>query len=153
MTNNSRTYKFSTKFCSNGSTGRVFQIVLRGRSTSTSGGNGKFCWENFFSLVTNSSPRLKMNIWYLYTGINNTVFQRFTIFILHISNRILNFLRKVDLPHIFHYFVLPWICPWFHDVSCMIHNSFFFFQTTFTNQFNLLMLFFRLKTNFFSRFY
>ena len=138
--NNSRTYECSTKCSSYVSTGKVFQILLRGRGYSLQWGGWEILLGKF---VTNSS--LTTEIEYLYTGIMNPVFQRFTIF-----SRTLISLRKNNLSHIFHCFILPWISPWFHDVSYMIHNLFF---STFPNQFNLLIFYFRLKTKLFSRFY
>ena len=52
-----------------------------------------------------------------------------------------DFLRKFDFLNLFHCFILPWIRPRFHDVSYVIHNSFFpkIEKATFTNQFNLLI--------------
>ena len=102
MTNNTRTYECSTKFSSYVTTSKVFQLSLRSRGYSPSGRDGKFCWGKF---VTKSS--LKTKIEYLYTGIINTVFQRFTTFILHTSNRVLISLRKTDVSHIFHCFFYP----------------------------------------------
>ena len=66
-------------------------------------------WEillgGFFSLVTNSSLKLRINICILELSI---LFSEDLLFILHTSNRlhksnwILNFLRKIDFSHIFH---------------------------------------------------
>ena len=106
----------------------------------------------FFAKVCKKSiPQYKAGL-----IVTNTVFQRFTVFILHTSNNTLISLRKIDLSHIFHRFILPWICPWFHDVSYMIHYSFFspkIEKATFPNEFNLLIFYFRLKTKRFRRFY
>ena len=63
VANNSRTYECSAKLCSYITTGKVFQIALRVGGIPHNGRNRKFCWgEFFFSLVTNSSLKLKMNI-------------------------------------------------------------------------------------------
>ena len=122
MTNNSRTCECSTKFCSYVTTVRVFQIARRGRGYSPQWGNGKYRWGIILSLVPNSNLKLKINICILELSI---LFSKEYGFILHTSNRILTFLRKTDLSHIFHCFILLWICPWFYDTSYMIHNSFF----------------------------
>ena len=87
---------------------------------------------------------------YVYTGIINTVFQRFTIFILHKSNEILIFLRKIDL--LISFIVLFY--PGYVFDFMMYHDTQFISfpkiqETTFTNQFNLLIFQFRFKTNFF----
>ena len=67
MTNNSRPYDCSTKFCSYVTTGRVFQIALRGREYSYRWEEWEILLEeNFFSLVTNSSRKLEMNIYWNY---------------------------------------------------------------------------------------
>ena len=50
---------------------------------------------------------------YLYTGVIDTFFQRLTIFMLHTGFWF--FLRKIDLSHKFHFFI----------VLLLIHNSFF----------------------------
>ena len=106
--NNSKNYECSTKFCSYVTTGRVFQIALRSREYFLQWREWKILLgEKFF--LWSQQPQTKSE--YLYTGIINTVFQIFTIFILHVSNRILIFVRKIDLFHIFHCFILSWICP------------------------------------------
>ena len=126
----------STKFCSYVSTDRVFKIALRGIGFFPQRGEMEnFAGGKCFFFGRKQQPQTKNK--YLYTGIINTVFQRFTISILYIS------------------FILPWICPRFHDVSYMILNSFFFQKiekATFTNQFNLLIFFLGSKL-FFSRFF
>ena len=66
MTNNSRIYECLTKLCSNVTTGRLFQTVLRGRGYTPPWGK-----------------------WGILLG-----------------NRILIYLRKMDLSHIFHCFIL-----------------------------------------------
>ena len=63
MTNNWRTYECSTKFCSYVTTGRVFQILLRRKGYSSQWKEWEKSFrEVFFSLVTNSSLKLKFNI-------------------------------------------------------------------------------------------
>ena len=104
MKNISRTYECSTKFCSYVTTGRVFQIALRGGEYSSQWEEWEILLERFFLFFFWSQI-------YLYTGIIKTFFQRITFFVLYTSNMILIFLRKVDLSHIFHCFILPWICP------------------------------------------
>ena len=124
MTNNSRTYECSTKFCSYVTTDMAFQTTLSGRGYSPQWRE----WEIplggiFFSLVTISSLKLKINICILELSI---LFSEDMLFLCYIQViRSWFFLRKIDLSHIFHWFILPWIYPWLHDVSYMIHNSFF----------------------------
>ena len=53
----------------------------------------------FFSLATNSSLKLRINICILELSI---LFSADLLFILHTSNRILNFLRKIAFSHLLH---------------------------------------------------
>ena len=117
---------------------------------------GNLLGGNFFSLVTNSSLKLKMNICILELSI---LFPKNFLFLCYKQVMRFGFFwekSKSIFLHMFYCFILPWICPWFHDdtKSYMIHNSFFpkIEKVTFTNQFHLLT-FFRLKTKLFSRFY
>ena len=87
-----------------------------------SGRNGKYRCGIILSLVPNSNLKLKINIFILELSI---LFSKEYDFILHTSNRILTFLRKTDISHIFHCFSSLWICPWSYDASYMINNSFF----------------------------
>ena len=128
MTNNWRTYECSTKFCSYVTTSTVFQIVIRCRGNSPQWGK----WEillggNVFSLVTKSSLKLKMNICVLELSIlfpKNLLFLYYIQLIRFGSSWVKS--RSIFL-HMFYCFILPWLCPWFHDdaISYMIHNSFF----------------------------
>ena len=157
MTNISRTYELSTKFCSYVTTGKVFQIGLRGREYSPQREEWEILLgENYFSLVTNSSLRLKMNICILELSILFSKELLFLYYMQVIGFWFFFFWEKM-ISHIFHCFILPWICPWNHDVSYMIHNSFFFpkiWKATFnTSSFNLLIFYFGLKTRLFSRFH
>ena len=87
-----------------------------------SGGNGKYRCGIILSLVPNSNLKLKINIFILELSM---LFSKEHDFILHTSNRILTFLRKTDISHIFHCFISLWISHWSYDASYMIHNSFF----------------------------
>ena len=122
MTNNSRTCECSTKFCSYVTTVRAFQTARRGRRYSPQWGNGKYRCGIILSLMPNSNLKLKINIFILELSM---LFSKEYDFILHASNRILTFLRKTDISHIFHCFILLWISHWSYDASYMIHNSFF----------------------------
>ena len=62
-------------------------------------GEWEILLEGFFSLVTNSSLKLRINICILELSV---LFSEDLLFILHTSNRILNCLRKIDFSHIFH---------------------------------------------------
>ena len=109
-------------------------------------------WEillgGFFSLVTNSSLKLRINICILELSI---LFSEDLLFILHTSNSILNFLRKIDFSHIFH-------CPSFTlDMSliswCIVYDKQFTFSQTYRkllSQTNLIFWSFSLgsKLNF-----
>ena len=126
MTNNWRTYECSTKLCSYVTTSTVFQTALRWEFPTV----GE--WEillggNVFSLVTKSSLKLKMNICVLELSI---LFPKNLLFLYYIQ--LIRFgsfwvKSKSIFLHMFYCFILPWICPWFHDdaISYMIYNSFF----------------------------
>ena len=128
MTNNWRTYECSAKFCSYVTTGMVFQIALTCRGYFPQwGGMGNFAGVSVFSLVTNSSLKLKMNICILELSI---LFPKNLLFLSYIQVIRFRFFwekSKSIFLHMFYCFILPWICPWFHDdtKSYMIHNSFF----------------------------
>ena len=66
------------------------------------GGNGKYRCGIILSLVPNSNLKLKINIFILELSM---LFSKEYDFILHTSNRILTFLRKTDISHIFHCFI------------------------------------------------
>ena len=100
----------------------------------------------FFSfLVTNSSFRLNMNICILWSSI---LFSKDFIFLYCIQ--VIGF-RFFD---IFYCFISPWICSWFHDVSYMYTIHFFpkIEKVTFTNQSNIFIFYYRLKTKFLADF-
>ena len=120
MTNNSRTYECFTKFCPYVTTDRVFQIAVRGKWYSPQWGEWEILLGQNSSL---SSLRLKMNICILKLS---APFSKDLLYLYYIQViRFWFFWRKIDLSHIFHCFISPWICPWFHDVSYMINNSSF----------------------------
>ena len=150
MRNNSTTYECSTKNFSYVTTSKVFRISLRGREHSSQWRG----WENLLGeFVTNSSLRLKLDICIMELSI---LFSKDILFLYYVQVIGFWFLWEKSIFLIHFSFILPWICPWFHDVSYMIHNSFFspkIQKTTFTNQFDLLIFYFRLKTKLFSRFY
>ena len=128
MTNNWRTYECSAKFCSYVTTGMVFQIALTCRGYFPQwGGMGNFAGVSVFSLVTNSSLKLKMNICILELSI---LFPKNLLFLSYIQVIRFGFFwekSKSIFLHMFYCFILPWICPWFHDdtISYTIRNSFF----------------------------
>ena len=114
MTNNWRTYECSTKFCSYVTTGTVFQIALRCRGYFPQWrGDGKFCRGKCFYLITNSSLKLKMNICILELSI---LFPKNLLFLCYIQlTKFWFFEKKSIFLQMFYRFILPWICPWFHD--------------------------------------
>ena len=119
MTNNSRSYEYLTKFCLYVTTGRVFQIALRVR--------GYFPQQGEQEILVGAKQQPQTKNEYLYTGIINTVFQRFTIFILHASNKILIFFRE-KLIFLIYFIVL--FCPGY-VLDFMMHlydTQFIFFQ-------------------------
>ena len=115
----------SKNFCSYVTTGRFSQMALRGRGYSQQWGKWQISlWGGFFfSLVTNSTLKLKINICILELLI---LFFEDIIFLYYIQViGFCFFLRKIYLSHVFHCFISLWVCPWFHDVSYMVNNSFF----------------------------
>ena len=111
MGNNSRNHECLTKFCSYVTTGRVFQIALGVGGISLSRGNGKFCWAQNSSL---SSFRLKINMCILELSI---LFSKDLLFLYYIRVIRFDFFEKNRSSYKFHCFILPWVSPWFHDVS------------------------------------
>ena len=160
MTNNSRTFKCSRKSCSYITTGRVFQITLRGREISPVGRGGgrmgNFAWGNFFSLVSNSSLRLKMNISILKLSILLSKDLLFLYYIEVIWFWFFYWEKSIFLIYFIALFY-PGYVPDFMMYHIWYTIHFFFFskieKATFTNQFNVLIFEFRLKTKLFSRFY
>ena len=128
MTYNWITYECSTKFCSYVTTGTVCQIALSCRGCFPPvGGMGNFSRGKWFFLVTNSSLKLKINIWILELSI---LFPKNLLFLYYIQVIRFGFFwekSKSVFLYMFYCFILPWICPWFHDdtKSYMIHDSFF----------------------------
>ena len=126
MTNNWETSECSTKFSSYVTTNTVFQIVLRCRGYCPHWGEKEILLEgNVFSLVTNSSLKLKMNIFILELS---ELFPKRLLFLYYIQIiRFWFFWEKSIFLNMFYCFILPWICPWFHDdsISYMILNSLF----------------------------
>ena len=151
MTYNWRTYECSTKFCSYVTTGTVCQIALSCRGYSQ-----PFAWGNAFSLVTNGSLKLKMNICILELSI---LFPKNLLFLYYIQVIRFGFFwekSKSVFLYMFYCFILPWICPWFHDdtKSYVIHNSFFSKnRESYHHRPISSFHFFRLKAKLFSRFY
>ena len=142
MTNTWRSYECSTKFCSYVTTGMVFQIAIKCRGYSPIGGR-ILLWGNDFSLVTNSSRKLKMNICVLKLSI---LFPKNLVFLYYMQ--IVRFWfcwEKSIFHHLFYWFFLPRICPWFHDDTISYMITIYFFpkieQATFTDQFHLLIFF------------
>ena len=148
MTNNWRTYECSAKFCSYVTTGMVFQIALTCRGYFPQwGGMGNFAGVSVFSLVTNSSLKLKMNICILELSI---LFPQSLLFFYYIQEHDFDIFEKNG------YVLLFYITLDISLISSMIPyhiwNIIYFFpkieKATFTNQFHLL-IFFRLKTKLF----
>ena len=128
MTNNWKTYECSTKFCSYVTTSTVFPIAIRCRGNSPQWGEWEILlWGNFFSLVTKSSLKLKMNTCVLELSILFPKNLQFLYYIQLIRFGSFWVKSKSIFLHMFYCFILPWICPWFHDdaISYMIYNSFF----------------------------
>ena len=93
MTNNWRTYECSAKFCSYVTTGMVFQIALTCRGYFLQWGGE---WEilpggSVFSLVTNSSLKLKMNICILELSI---LFPQSLLFLYYIQEHDFDIFEK-----------------------------------------------------------
>ena len=128
MTNNWKTYECSTKFCSYVTTSTVFPIAIRCRGNSPQWGEWEILlWGNFFSLVTKSSLKLKMNTCVLELSILFPKNLQFLYYIQLIRFGSFWVKSKSIFLHMFYCFILPWLCPWFHDdaISYLIHNSFF----------------------------
>ena len=128
MTNNWKTYECSTKFCSYVTTSTVFPIAIRCRGNSPQWGEWEILlWGNFFSLVTKSSLKLKMNTCVLELSILFPKNVQFLYYIQLIRFGSFWVKSKSIFLHMFYCFILPWLCPWFHDdaISYLIHNSFF----------------------------
>ena len=128
MTNNWKTYECSTKFCSYVTTSTVFPIAIRCRGNSPQWGEWEILlWGNFFSLVTKSSLKLKMNTCVLELSILFPKNLQFLYYIQLIRFGSFWVKSKLIFLHMFYCFILPWLCPWFHDdaISYLIHNSFF----------------------------
>ena len=129
MTNNSRTYECSTKLPLNVTTGMVSQMAFVGRS--------------FFSLVTNSNLRLKVNICIL------------TLLILFSKDLLLLcYIQVFEENQSF-----SCISLFYFTLNMYLNKSIFFPRTekvTFSNQVNLYLIFwsfFTHKTKLFNRFY
>ena len=144
MTNNWGTYECSTKFCSYVTTGTVFEIALRCRGYSLQWGEWEILLgENGFSLVTNSSLKLKTNICILELSI---LLPKNLLFLYYIQViRFGFFLRKIDLSSyvLLFYLTLKTSLIWWWYHIYMIQNSFFpkIEKAFFTDQFHLLIFF------------
>ena len=140
MTNNSRACECSTKFCSYVTTGRVFQIELRGSWYFPQWGE----WEillggEFFSLVANSSLKLKLNICIMELSI---LFSKDLLFLDYIHVKGFWFFKEKSI-FLIHFIVLSY--PGYVLDFMMYHilSTIHFFpkieKATLTNQFNLLV--------------
>ena len=117
----------------------VHMLLQAGSSNyPPSGRNGEFCWVNFFSLVTNSSLKLKMNICILELAI---MFSKDLLCLYYILVIAFWFFRE-KLIFLLYFIVL--FCPGYVLDFIMYHiwytNLFFFSKiekAIITNQFNL----------------
>ena len=155
MTNISRTYELSTKFCSYVTTGKVFQIGLRGREYSPQREEWEILLgENYFSLVRNSSLRLKMNVCILELSI---LFSKELLFLYYIQ--VIGFWfffeKKWSPIYFIVLFYLGYVLDFMmYHIWYTIHFFPKIWKATFnTSNFNLLIFYFGLKTRLFSRFY
>ena len=92
MTNNWRIYECSAKFCSYVTRGMVFQIALTCRGYFPQwGGMRNFAGGGGVSLVTNSSLKLKMNIYILELSI---LFPQSLLFLYYIQEHDFDIFEK-----------------------------------------------------------